>query len=120
VAGGKQKRKMKTPNSIGQWTIVCILLCLAFLITKSTVISREPDKIEWVNDAVYYQTNQIWDEERNANRPTNQYGFYYYYTKDVTSTNKVSPWYFTAGDRKVELGFRSDGVMVWRNAKGEK
>jgi hypothetical protein len=70
-------------------------------------------KIQWMNDAVYYSTNSmVWDVERNKTLPTNSA---FFYTKTVVTTNKVTPFYFLAGDRQVELGTREDGVVVWRH-----
>lgn len=66
--------------------------------------------IKWSNDGVYYQTNTVTDKERNrtnANRV-------FMWVKEEVSTNKVTPFYFRKDDKKVELGFRSDGVVVWR------
>ena len=53
-----------------------------------------------------------WDDERNKTNP--QPGIFIY-TKTVVTTNKVEPFSFPAGDRRVELGLREDGVVVWRN-----
>lgn len=71
-------------------------------------------KVEWANDAVVLSTNNwVYDEERNA---TNTSGLFWY-TKSVISTNRINPWFFNAGQGKVEIGFRSDGVVVWRKGK---
>lgn len=71
-----------------------------------------PPKIKWMNDAVCYRTNSVWDDDRNK---TNPQPSNFFYTKEVITTNKVDPWYFRFGDRAVELGAREDGVVVWRN-----
>lgn len=73
-------------------------------------------RINWLNDSVYYSTNQ-WagDEERNKTRTTNELAFYY--LKSVVSMNKVLPLILRAGDRDIELGARDDGVIVWRHLK---
>jgi hypothetical protein len=74
---------------------------------------KQSPKVQWMNDAVYYSTNSmVWDDERNKTLPTNSA---FFYTKTVITTNKVTPFYFPAGDRQVELGTREDGVVVWRH-----
>lgn len=72
-----------------------------------------PPKIEWLNNAVYYATNNVWDDERNLTNKTK----WVIYTKDVITTNKVASFYVWVGGRHIELGFRNDGVIVWRNRK---
>ena len=95
---------------------VAIIICLAGLTLKLVShiahAQNPPPKISWMNDAVYYTTNLVMDRERMSkvtNRPT-----ILFYTKDVVSTNKVGPWYFGKGDRQVEIGFRDDGMVIWR------
>jgi len=76
-------------------------------------------KVEWMNDAIYYTTNQVFDEERTleARNPRSVTLEYVAYSKDVITTNNVWPSVFPKGNDRIELGFRSDGVIVWRNRK---
>jgi len=72
-----------------------------------------------MNDAIYYTTNQVFDEERTleARNPRSVTLEYVAYSKDVITTNNVWPSVFPKGNDRIELGFRSDGVIVWRNRK---
>lgn len=91
--------------------IVSALAVAAFVIAAS----RPSPKTQWMNDAVYYDTNSmVWDDERNKTLPTNAT---FFYTKTVVTTNKATPFYFRFGDRPAELGARGDGVVVWRYCK---
>ncbi len=70
--------------------------------------------VDWVNDSVSLSTNDwAYDEKRNS---TNASGLFWH-TKTVVSTNKVNPWFIVAGQGKAEIGFRSDGVVVWRKVE---
>lgn len=78
-------------------------------------VTGQVPRIEWMNDSVYYDTNNmVFDRERNKTRPENSN---FYYTKTVITTNKVSPHYFLFGDFQAELGAREDGVIVWRKRR---
>lgn len=83
---------------------------------KLTTNDFPQPKVDWMNDAVYYETNSVFDHVRTwaSCQPG---GLPSYCTKDVVSTNKIWPTGFSKGDRKVEIGFRDDGVIVWRNMK---
>ena len=74
---------------------------------------QKPDqKVHWHSEGVYYHTNNwVWDDERNTTnpQPTN-----FFYTKTVITTNRAEGFYFRAHDRSVDIGFREDGVVVWR------
>jgi len=67
----------------------------------------------WMNDGVYYRTNDmVLDADRNKTNTSEEF----VYTKTVITTNKVDPVWFRVGTLITELGFRSDGTVVWRKA----
>ena len=84
-------------------------------IPSGPIITNKVTQTNWMNDSVYYWTNHVMDDSGFV---TNTSGVQYFYrTKDVVTTNKVSPTRFPSGGGHVEIGFREDGVVVWRKAK---
>lgn len=93
--------------------LVTTALAVGALLGVMAQPQKPPQKIQWMNDSVYYETNSwAWDEERNK---TNPQPSNFYYTKTIITTNRVRPWHFRFGDREVELGAREDGIILWRN-----
>lgn len=85
---------------------------------KAISLAQTNHWTDWFNDGVYCWTNTTYiiDEEANKNRPDVSTWLYGRQVSTVI-TNKVYPTYFHAGDRDVELGARSDGVIVWRERR---
>lgn len=96
--------------------VVAVLIFGIWLCVKDLSRVNPPDnkplKVFWMNDEVYYYTNSwVYDEERNK---TNPQPSNFFYTKEVITTNKVTPIHFCIRGSLVEIGARDDGVIVWR------
>jgi len=89
----------------------CLSIVVVFLVVVFLVIgSARTQKVKWQNDSIYYVTNQVYDSIRNSTNTDK----IWFYVKEVITTNKVDPQYFYIGNKFIELGTRSDGVIVWR------
>lgn len=110
---------MKIMKAVG-----CVLASSALVFTGFAVMcgigavlgdnATKPLKVDWMNDAVFYSTNNyMYDEERNKTNDNPAL----IYNKTVVTTNKPSPFYFLARDRRVELGMLSRRaiVLAWQS-----
>lgn len=96
---------------------IAIAACALSLVAWFCALAQpkpEPAKVLWMNDSLVIKTNIVDDTDRMK---TNNGPSTIWFMKQVVVTNKVDPWVFRFGDKRVELGARADGVIVWREEK---